>query len=119
MSPTRKIKTLFFRLSQQAHRCFYCGADLTANDIEITVDHVQPVTLSWITPRAFDTPENIVAACIECNAEKGCALPDDDVLARLAALNKGYTDAAADSHYKQMLRISAEAVKVFDYYRQV
>ncbi len=119
MSPIRKIKTLFFRLNQQQHRCFYCGVDMTAEDVQITTDHVQPQNLSWITPRAFDTPENTVAACIQCNADKGGSYPDDDTLARLAALNDGYSEAAADSYYKQMLRLSAEAVKVFDYYRQV
>jgi 5-methylcytosine-specific restriction endonuclease McrA len=115
MTPMRKVKTLFYRLHQQHHRCFYCGIDLTG-DVEITVDHVTPMHLSYIVPRTFDDPKNIVACCKQCNTDKAGRMPSEDEVARLAVLNEEFDDALSDAHYNQMLRLSAHMMKALSLY---
>ena len=117
MSPSRKMKTLFYRLHQQHHRCFYCGHDMACRKVDITLDHVEPQRLGWITPKAFDVPQNSVAACEECNTRKGGRLPTEEETARLAALNTDYSDEAADAHYRDILRVSAHSMKLLEIYR--
>ncbi len=117
MSPMRKTKTLFYRLHQQHHRCFYCGHCLAAEDADITLDHVAPQHLGWIAARSFDNPLNAVAACHECNRDKGGRMPTAEETARLEAMNVDYSDSAADAHYRAMLRISAHSLKLLELYR--
>lgn len=56
-------------LRRDNHTCRYCGA--TAPDVELTVDHVVPVSLGGL-----DDPSNLVAACRDCNAGKTSSSPD-------------------------------------------
>lgn len=56
-------------LIRDNYRCQYCGEKRPAH--ELTLDH--------ITPRAQagrSTPENLVAACFECNNRKGSRTPE-------------------------------------------
>lgn len=55
--------------SRDRNRCQYCGKSFPTS--ELSIDHV--------TPRAQgggDTWENLVCACIKCNAKKGGRTPD-------------------------------------------
>lgn len=56
-------------LRRDNHQCRYCGA--TAPDVKLTIDHVIPVSLG-----GGDRPENLVAACTDCNSGKSSASTD-------------------------------------------
>jgi hypothetical protein len=56
------------------HTCRYCGAQ--APDVKLTIDHVTPQTLG-----GQDVPENLVAACVDCNAGKSATPPDAALVA--------------------------------------
>lgn len=60
-------------LRRDNHACRYCGA--AAPDVILTVDHVLAVALG-----GTDKPENLVAACKDCNAGKSSASPDNQLL---------------------------------------
>lgn len=110
MTPARRIKTLFYRLHQQHHRCFYCSGDLTCEKKEPSLDHVRP--RSQGRGNQYDEPKNCVACCLECNERKADKRPDEEMLARLENLNQTYSDEKADVHYMMMLRTSRELMKV-------
>lgn len=61
-------------LRRDNHTCRYCGA--TAPDAVLTIDHVVPVALG-----GQDVPENLVAACKDCNAGKTSVGTTDTVIA--------------------------------------
>lgn len=69
-------RTRYEVLRRDNHTCRYCGA--TAPDAKLTVDHVTPVALG-----GTDDPNNLVAACRDCNYGKASTSPDaalvDDV----------------------------------------
>lgn len=56
------------------HQCRYCGA--TAPDVKLTIDHVTPVSLG-----GQDVPQNLVTACVDCNAGKSATPPDAALVA--------------------------------------
>ena len=70
--------TRFQVLKRDGHACQYCGAK--APDAKLTVDHVIPVALG-----GSDKPDNLVAACRDCNAGKGASNPDNALVQRLSA----------------------------------
>lgn len=47
------------------HACRYCGADS-----DLSIDHVIPVSRG-----GSNDPENLVAACLPCNLQKGARTP--------------------------------------------
>jgi hypothetical protein len=57
--------------------CRYCGR--AAPDVEITVDHVLAVALG-----GQDVPENLVAACADCNSGKTSTTTDAPLIADVA-----------------------------------
>jgi hypothetical protein len=57
--------------------CQYCGG--RAPEVRLTIDHVTPVTLG-----GQDVPENLVAACADCNAGKAATPPGAAVVAGVA-----------------------------------
>lgn len=57
-------------LSRDRHRCQYCGTKGTVFDL--TVDHILPVSRGGTT-----SPENLVAACFDCNQRKGNRTPEE------------------------------------------
>lgn len=57
-------KLRFEILKKSRFACAYCGAK--APDVELVVDHVDPVARG-----GADEPANMVAACFDCNAGKG------------------------------------------------
>lgn len=57
-------------LRRDGFKCRYCGA--TAQESELTVDHVYPVALG-----GEDKPGNLACACIPCNSGKASTRPDE------------------------------------------
>lgn len=70
-------RTRYEVLKRDNHTCRYCGG--TAPDVALTVDHVTPVALG-----GSDAPDNLVAACKDCNAGKSSTSPDADLVADVA-----------------------------------
>ncbi len=60
-------------LRRDNHTCRYCGA--SAPDVRLTVDHVVPATLG-----GSDGPENLVAACADCNSGKSASPADASLI---------------------------------------
>jgi hypothetical protein len=75
MSVPKRLR--FEVLRRDDHRCRYCGA--SASDVRLTIDHVIPVALG-----GADQPENLVAACFDCNAGKASAHPNDGIVSDVA-----------------------------------
>ena len=65
-------------LRRDNHTCRYCGG--AAPDVVLTVDHVIPQALG-----GSDDPDNLVAACKDCNAGKSASSPDAPIVANVAA----------------------------------
>lgn len=96
MSVSKRLR--FEVLRRDGHACRYCGA--TAPDVKLHVDHVIPVSLG-----GTDDPENLVAACVDCNAGKSSSSPDAATVAEVAEAQaehrrhlESVKDAAADEH---------------------
>jgi hypothetical protein len=64
-------------LRRDNHTCRYCGG--VAPDVVLTVDHVTPTALG-----GSDAPENLVAACKDCNSGKTSVSPDAPLVADVA-----------------------------------
>jgi len=66
-------RTRYEVLKRDNHTCRYCGA--SAPNATLTVDHVTPVALG-----GSDAPDNLVAACRDCNAGKASTAPSDPLV---------------------------------------
>ena len=66
-------RTRYEVLKRDNHTCRYCGA--SAPDFPLRIDHVTPVALG-----GSDSPDNLVAACQDCNAGKSSTSPNADVV---------------------------------------
>ena len=64
--------------------CTYCRS----KNNEITIDHVMPVALGGL-----DTPENLVTACIDCNAGKTSTAPNSDLVSDTSKNAAAQTEA--------------------------
>lgn len=64
-------RTRFEVLKRDEYTCRYCRS----KDGELTIDHVVPVALG-----GGDGPENLVAACRDCNAGKSSSTPNDELV---------------------------------------
>lgn len=71
-------RTRYEVLRRDGHRCRYCGTSADEG-ATLTVDHVIPVALG-----GSDNPDNLVAACKDCNAGKASSNPDADIVAQVA-----------------------------------
>jgi hypothetical protein len=65
-------------LKRDSYACRYCGAK--APEAVLTVDHVTPAALG-----GTDTPDNLVAACKDCNSGKSSTSPDAPTVADVSA----------------------------------
>lgn len=71
-------KSLRFEvLRRDQFTCRYCGSK--APDVQLHVDHVVPAALG-----GPDTPENLVTACVDCNAGKANRSLDEDTVSDIA-----------------------------------
>lgn len=68
----------FAVLARDNHTCRYCGAK--APSVVLHVDHVVPVALG-----GMDVPENLVAACVDCNTGKAATSLDAQAVADIQA----------------------------------
>ena len=64
-------------LRRDGNRCRYCGGK--APDVALTIDHVIPEALG-----GTDDPNNLVAACVDCNGGKSSASPDAALVAEVS-----------------------------------
>lgn len=67
LAVSKRLRSEIFRRDNST--CRYCGAKAPA--VEITIDHVIPVTLG-----GSDEPSNLVTACADCNNGKTSVPPD-------------------------------------------
>lgn len=67
-------RTRYEVLRRDDFTCRYCRS----KDGELHVDHVTPVSLG-----GSDHPDNLVAACRDCNAGKGSSSPGDEAVAQV------------------------------------
>jgi hypothetical protein len=79
-------RTRYEVLKRDNHTCRYCGA--TAPDAILTVDHVTPVALG-----GSDAPDNLVAACRDCNYGKASTSPDATAVEDVKQLDLAWADA--------------------------
>lgn len=96
-------------LRRDNHTCRYCGR--SAPEVRLTVDHVVPTALG-----GADKPENLVAACGDCNSGKSATPPDaaqvaqvqDDALKWAAAVRAVAQDMVADVERRDQMRARFE-----------
>lgn len=88
-------RTRYEVLRRDNHACRYCGA--MAPEAELTVDHVMPKALG-----GSDAPDNLVAACRDCNAGKSSTMPDDPLVADVSQRAVEWGKAIADYNRAQM-----------------
>lgn len=86
MSVSKRLR--FEILRRDSHTCRYCGAQ--APDVKLAVDHVVPVALG-----GEDVPENLVCACVSCNAGKSSVPSDATLVADVADDAAKWADALA------------------------
>lgn len=79
-------RTRYEVLKRDNHTCRYCGA--SAPDATLTVDHVVPTALG-----GSDAPDNLVAACRDCNAGKSSTSPDAAVVEDVKQLDLKWSQA--------------------------
>lgn len=79
-------RTRFEVMRRDGHACRYCGA--MAPDVKLHVDHVMPVALG-----GTDKPDNLVTACVDCNAGKTSTSPDATVVADVKAADLALAEA--------------------------
>ncbi len=65
-------------LKRDNHTCRYCGQ--SAPDVKLAVDHVTPTALG-----GTDLPDNLVAACADCNSGKASTSPTAALVADVRA----------------------------------
>lgn len=81
MSVSKRLR--FEILRRDNHQCQYCGEK--APDVTLHVDHVIPVALG-----GSDKPENLVAACKDCNLGKTSLPASAPLVASIGTLSAGY-----------------------------
>lgn len=79
-------RTRYEVLRRDNHTCRYCGE--SAPDVKLTVDHVTPVALG-----GTDTPDNLVAACRDCNYGKSSTPPDASLVEDVKAIDAKWAGA--------------------------
>lgn len=70
-------RTRYEVLNRDNFTCRYCGQ--SAPDVKLHVDHVMPVALG-----GADTPDNLVAACMDCNAGKASTHPNAETVGQVS-----------------------------------
>lgn len=109
MSVSKRLR--YEVLRRDNHACRYCGA--AAPDVALTVDHVTPTALG-----GTDTPDNLVAACIDCNAGKSASHPGAPLLDSVS--NDAIRWALAKTQAEEILKQdAADWRQVTDWFEEV
>lgn len=87
MAVSKRLR--FEILRRDNHTCQYCGEK--APNVTLHVDHVKPKTLG-----GTDGPENLVAACKECNAGKSSMPADASHVAEISQRNSEWQKTSAE-----------------------
>lgn len=115
-TPRRKPipkRVRFEVLRRDNYTCRYCRA----TDAPLTIDHVIPTVLG-----GSDDPDNLVAACKDCNAGKSSTSPDATVVARVSDEQVRWARAvrlAADRALAEQDALLARLEPFFDYWYQL
>jgi hypothetical protein len=96
MSVSKRMR--FEILRRDGFRCYYCGTRGNETTNGLTVDHVTPSALG-----GTDLPENLVAACGDCNGGKSATLLDS------ATVREASTSIAEAA---EKVQLSAQAAAV-------
>lgn len=94
-------RTRFEVLKRDNYTCRYCRS----TEAELTIDHVLPVALG-----GTDEPDNLVAACRDCNAGKSSTGPSEGVVADVSDEQMRWADAmkrAAEVRAERQAEIDA------------
>lgn len=91
-------RTRYEVLKRDNHTCRYCGG--VAPDVVLTVDHVVPVALG-----GSDKPNNLVAACRDCNAGKASTSPSEALVEDVKA---------EDIRWARAIKAAADAMSAMD-----
>lgn len=108
-------RTRFEVLRRDNHTCQYCGE--TAPNVILHVDHVVPVSLG-----GSDKPENLVAACRDCNIGKSSIQPDSPIVAAIGeraadyALKAKSAGTLARADYEAFQEFADEFEDLWDRY---
>lgn len=105
-------RTRYEVLKRDSHTCRYCGA--SAPDATLTVDHVTPVALG-----GSDSPDNLVAACRDCNAGKASTSPGAEAVADVKQLDMQWAGAikrVATARARQAKKRSAYILAFADHW---
>lgn len=107
MSVSKRLRYEILR--RDDHTCRYCGE--SAPDVKLTIDHVVPVSLG-----GSDEPNNLVAACPDCNAGKAASNPDAPLVANVSdkAVRWAAALARAVDIESEKLRIKSELAEYFE-----
>lgn len=81
-------RTRFEVLRRDGFKCHYCRT----TEGELHVDHVLPVALG-----GTDTPDNLVAACLDCNSGKGSTGPGEETVAAVSETHARWAKAMQDA----------------------
>jgi hypothetical protein len=98
MTVSKRLRFEILRRDQ--HTCQYCGEK--APDVTLHVDHVIPVALG-----GTDKPDNLVAACKDCNIGKSSVPADAPLVAQVAENAAAYALILTDK--MTQLRATYEA----------
>lgn len=107
MSISKRLR--FEILRRDNHTCQYCGS--RGEDSPLTVDHVTPEALG-----GSDDPDNLVAACLDCNLGKASVPPDAPLVENVSAKALRWSAAlkAASETMAQQTDGRAEIYKAFE-----
>lgn len=82
----KDIKIIKKKIIQRDNRiCFYCAKSIPIDAIA-TVDHVIPKTIDSNGKCGYDTEENMVCCCLNCNNHKADMNFDDYIIYRYSIL---------------------------------
>lgn len=88
-------RTRFEVLKRDNYTCRYCRSA----ENPLTIDHVLPVALG-----GSDKPDNLVAACRDCNAGKSSTSPDDALVADVSEDAIRWAKAVKMAHEHELMK---------------
>lgn len=103
MGVSKRLRYEVFR--RDGHACKYCGA--RAPQVPLTIDHIVPRTLG-----GTDAPENLAAACFDCNAGKSSTRPDDALVLEVEGVERDWQSSARP--YRDAVTLLFGALPDFD-----